>query len=288
MSKHRAEQALADYLDRLLAPMPLPLASPAASLLPHAEPVAEPVILPAARQRLQQLLDQVSEKPVAVVAAPIAAPVAAPVVAPIAAQVAAPITKTVTAPVSKPAVEAVSSQPEPIPHPVSAVASAVAEAATAIYTNQQYRTDLPASFPTLVFRVDELRLAMPLHLLGGIQRRDKPLTPLVGRADWFLGLLPHEPENINVVDTGRYLLGDKYRPELVDGYRYVIRIGDSPWGLACTDLCATRSLSQDDVSWYDSNPRRPWLAGIIKEDRCALINTRALVDAFEQLGRHAA
>lgn len=278
MSKHRAEQALADYLDRLLAPMPLASAAPAT--LPHAEPVAEPVILPAARQRLQQLLDQVSEKPVTAVAAPIAAPVTAPI--------AAPNTTTVTAPVTKPAAELVSSLPEPIPHPVTAVASAVAEAATSIYTNQQYRTDLPASFPTLVFRVDELRLAMPLHLLGGIQRRDKPLTPLVGRADWFLGLLPHEPENINVVDTGRYLLGDKYRPELVDGYRYVIRIGDSPWGLACTDLCATRSLSQDEVSWYDSNPRRPWLAGIIKEDRCALLNTRALVDAFEQLGRHAA
>lgn len=268
MSKRRAEQALSDYLDRLLQPEPV------ANLRPHAEPEPEPApasLLPAARSRLQQLLDQVSE-PAPVVAF-------APALTPAVAQT------TVTAPV---VADPAAAEPAPIPHPVSAVAQAVAAAETALYSNSQYRSDLPASFPTLVFRIDELRLALPLHLLGGIQRRDKPLTPLVGRAEWFLGLMVHEPGNLNVVDTGRFVLGDKYRPELVDGYRYVIRIGDTAWGLACTDLCATRGLSQDDVRWYDSNPRRPWLAGIIKEDRCALLNARALVESLEQFGLQAA
>lgn len=272
MSAGRAEQALSDYLDRLLQP------EATAAARPVAEPVlSEPALLPVARSRLQQLLDQVSE----VSRAPEIAPalVGEPVPAP-------PAPAPVTAAVSAPAPAAVAV--EPIPQALTAVAAAVADAQAAFYSNSDYRRDLPASFPTLVFRVDELRLALPLHLLGGIQRRDKPLTPLVGRAEWFLGLMPHEPDNINVVDTGRYLLGDKYRPELVDGYRYVIRIGDTAWGLACTDLCATRGLNQDDVRWYDSNPRRPWLAGMIKEDRCALLNTQALVEALEQHGRRAA
>lgn len=266
MSKRRAEQALSDYLDRLLQPEPV------VSVRPHAEPEPEPAtasLLPAARSRLQQLLDQVSEP------APVLPLTPAPAITQVA--IAAPIVT-----------ELATSDPAPIPHPVSAVAQAVAAAEIALYSNSQYRSDLPASFPTLVFRIDELRLALPLHLLGGIQRRDKPLTPLVGRADWFLGLMVHEPGNLNVVDTGRFVLGDKYRPELVDGYRYVIRIGDTAWGLACTDLCATRGLSQDDVRWYDSNPRRPWLAGIIKEDRCALLNARALVESLEQFGLQAA
>ncbi|MFZ5843350.1 MAG: chemotaxis protein CheW [Pseudomonadota bacterium] len=275
MSSGRAEQALSEYLERLLQPE-----APAATR-PMAEPVvSEPALLPVARTRLQQLLDQVSE----VGRAPEIAPAPASQSAPVPTRAApAPVTPATPVSVPEPAAVAI----EPIPQTLTTVAAAVA-AQTALYSNADYRRDLPASFPTLVFRVDELRLALPLHLLGGIQRRDKPLTPLVGRAEWFLGLMPHEPDNINVVDTGRYLLGDKYRPELVDGYRYVIRIGDTTWGLACTDLCATRGLSQDDVRWYDSNPRRPWLAGMIKEDRCALLNAQALVEAFQQHGRRAA
>lgn len=281
MSQRRAEQALSEYLDRLLQPeAALPVPS-----RPLAEPVVEePALLPAARSRLQQLLDQVSEVNRAPANAPVPSPAQIP--ASVAAPAAIPARANVQ-PVSQPPVPTAMAV-EPIPQPLTAVAAAIADAQAGAYSNADYRRELPASFPTLVFRVDELRLALPLHLLGGIQRRDKPLTPLVGRAEWFLGLMPHEPDNINVVDTGRYLLGDKYRPELVDGYRYVIRIGDTAWGLACTDLCATRGLNQDDVRWYDSNPRRPWLAGMIKEDRCALLNAQALVEAFEQHGRRAA
>lgn len=283
MSSGRAEQALSDYLERLLQP------EAAVATRPLAEPVvSEPALLPVARTRLQQLLDQVSEvgRAPEIAPAPVSQPAPAPTHAAPAPTRASPAPVTPSAPVSVPEPAAVAV--EPIPQALTAVAAAVADAQAGVYSNADYRRELPASFPTLVFRVDELRLALPLHLLGGIQRRDKPLTPLVGRAEWFLGLMPHEPENINVVDTGRYLLGDKYRPELVDGYRYVIRIGDTAWGLACTDLCATRGLSQDDVRWYDSNPRRPWLAGMIKEDRCALLNAQALVEAFEQHSRRAA
>lgn len=267
MSQRRAEQALADYLDRLLQPVV------EADPRPHAEPVATaPTLLPAARHRLQSLLDQVAEKTIA------------PVQIEPVADVSAPVT---SAPVIQADVIA-DSKPEPIPQALTAVATAVAAASAERYSNARYRQDLPAEFPTLVFRIDELKLALPLHLLGGIQRRDKPLTPLVGRPDWFLGLMVHEPDNLNVVDTGRYILGDKYRPELVDGYRYVIRIGDTAWGLACTDLCATRGLSQHEVSWYDTNPRRPWLAGIIKDDRCALLNAPALIESLQQFSQHAA
>lgn len=265
MNQRRAERALSDYLERLLH-------EPDADPRPHAEPEpAEPApaLLPAARNRLQYLLDQVSEKTQTEPATAVSTAVA-PV---------AEIRTTKVVPAVVPAAE-------PIPHPVSTVSQAVA--AAVLYSNSQYRSELPAQFPTLVFRIDELKLALPLHLLGGIMRRDKPLTPLVGRPDWFLGLMVHEPANINVVDTGLYILGDKYRPELVDSYRYVIRIGDTAWGLACTDLCATRGLNQDEVSWYDSNPRRPWLAGIIKDDRCALLNAQALVDSLAQFSRDAA
>ena len=276
MSQRRAEQALSEYLDRLLQP------DTSAPARPLAEPaLATPSLLPVARDRLQQLLDQVSE----IGSTPVEASTITPASAPTQVQTRIPTAVSAPAPV---VTQAAPAAIEPIPQKLTAVAEAVAETQAVRYSNADYRRDLPASFPTLVFRVDELRLALPLHLLGGIQRRDKPLTPLVGRADWFLGLMPHEPDNINVVDTGRYLLGEKYRPELVDGYRYVIRIGDTAWGLACTDLCATRGLSQDDVRWYDSNPRRPWLAGMIKEDRCALLNAHALVDVFEQHGRRAA
>ncbi len=261
MSRPRGEQALLDYLDRLLQPQTT------VPDRPHAEPEPAPVtptVLPVNRVKLQQLLDQVS--------APVEAPAAVIASAPAVAKL---VTASVPAPVS------------PAPETTSSESEKTNTEAGVGYSNARYRNELPARFQALIFRIDELRIALPLYLLGGILKQTKAPTPIVGRPDWLLGLLPNEPANINVVDTGRYLLGNKYRAELVEGYKYVIRIGDSDWGLACTELCATQDIGDDDIRWYDSNPNRPWLAGMIKAERCALLNSRALVEALEQTGRAA-
>jgi len=47
-------------------------------------------------------------------------------------------------------------------------------------------------------------------------------------------------------------------------------------------LVDTVVLSQDEVKWLDPNSRRPWLAGLVKEKMCALLNVSALIQLLDE------
>lgn len=55
-------------------------------------------------------------------------------------------------------------------------------------------------------------------------------------------------------------------------------LDNSSWGLACEKLVNTVTLNQDDVKWKEQSGRRPWLAGLIKERMCALLDVSALIE----------
>ncbi len=187
--------------------------------------------------------------------------------------------------------------PAPLEAPVKPVQKAVKSTAKTAANQESaerlanaikhYRDELPARFQAIIFRVDELKLALPLHLLGGIQKREKTVTPLPGKPAWFMGLLQHEPDNIQVVNTGRYLLGKRYDKDMSD-YEFIVVIGDSQWGLACHELYTTIELTHDDIRWFAAAERRPWLAGMLREQMCALINSEALTLLLGQSLKKAA
>lgn len=152
---------------------------------------------------------------------------------------------------------------------------------------KQFRAQLPHRFQAIVFRVDNLKLALPLHLLGGIQKRDKTITPLPAKPAWFMGLLQHEPDNVQVINTGRYLLGKRYQNDMSD-YEFIVVIGNTTWGLACHELYTTIELTSDDIRWFAAAERRPWLAGMLREQMCALLNTDALTLMLQQSLKKAA
>jgi purine-binding chemotaxis protein CheW len=72
---------------------------------------------------------------------------------------------------------------------------------------------------------------------------------------------------------------EKYDHALAEklNYQYVIMLGKSSWGLACEKLVNTISLEQDDVKWRSSEGKRPWLAGLIKQHMCALLDVEAMI-----------
>jgi purine-binding chemotaxis protein CheW len=41
-------------------------------------------------------------------------------------------------------------------------------------------------------------------------------------------------------------------------------------------------LSQDEVKWLDSSEKRPWLAGLVKEKMCALLDVSALIELLNK------
>ncbi|WP_127021571.1 chemotaxis protein CheW [Rheinheimera mangrovi] len=210
--------------------------------------VVETPIQEAKKQQLNELL------------APVSAPVSAPVQAPVIAKPA------VVAPVIAPVVKA------PVVVPAAPVVPAVKATAPVV---KDYRK---GRFQALFFTVAGLKVALPLKALGGIHKM-MPISSLPGQPEWLKGVMLYREQKINVVDTALWVMPEKYDQGLAEklNYQYVIMLGNSHWGLACDTLVNTIALEQDEVKWRETEGKRPWLAGLIKEHMCALLDVDALI-----------
>ncbi|MBL4909442.1 MAG: chemotaxis protein CheW [Alteromonadaceae bacterium] len=133
-------------------------------------------------------------------------------------------------------------------------------------------------FQAMFFDVAGLTVAVPLIELGGIHNTDK-ITALMGKPDWFSGVMLYRDEKINVVDTALWVMPEKCDEALKNSlnYQYIIMLSDSRWGLSAEKLVDTVVLKQSDVKWLDSPNKRPWLAGLVKDRMCALLDVESLI-----------
>ncbi|PHR81452.1 MAG: chemotaxis protein CheW [Colwellia sp.] len=133
-------------------------------------------------------------------------------------------------------------------------------------------------FQALYFDVGGLILAVPLIELGGIHQVDKT-TSLVGKPKWFKGVMLYRDEKINVVDTALWVMPEKCDEKLKASlnYQYIIMLNKSGWGLSAENLIDTVILKQEEVKWIDSPSKRPWLAGLVKDKMCALLDVDSLI-----------
>ncbi len=134
-------------------------------------------------------------------------------------------------------------------------------------------------FQTLLFNVAGLTLALPLLKLGGIHRVKEEITHLIGKPSWFMGITPGHAGNINVIDTAKWVMPEKYQQLEEQGleYEFIILLGDTNWGLACNDVQTAISQSPDNVRWRSKTGKRPWLAGMMIEEMCALLDVDTLI-----------
>ncbi|GAB0109665.1 chemotaxis protein CheW [Pseudoalteromonas distincta] len=130
-----------------------------------------------------------------------------------------------------------------------------------------------SEFQALFFEVAGLTIAVPLKALGGIHQLGE-VNHLFGKPKWFKGVMLNRDENLNVVDTACWVMPEKYDEKLESSlnYQYLITLGDSRWGLLAEKLINNITLSKEDVKWRTDKSKRPWLAGVIKEKMCALID----------------
>ncbi|QMV15046.1 chemotaxis protein CheW [Vibrio spartinae] len=139
-----------------------------------------------------------------------------------------------------------------------------------------HSTERAENFQVLYFEVNEIIFAVPLDELGGIHRLEK-VSHLIGRPQWYLGLQTNRDQQLDVVDTARWVMSEKLKnDDYKDSYQYIVMLGDSTWGLACGQLRGTESLNPEEVRWRERAGKRPWLAGMVKEKMCALIHVEAL------------
>ncbi|OKA26215.1 chemotaxis protein CheW [Pseudomonas versuta] len=145
-------------------------------------------------------------------------------------------------------------------------------------------------FECLLFDVAGLTLAVPLVCLGSIYSlQGRELTPLFGQPDWFLGILPSQSGNLNVLDTARWVMPDRYRDDFREGLQYVISVQGYDWGLAVHQVSRSLRLDPNQIKWRTKRGQRPWLAGTVIEHMCALLDVEQLAELISSgAARHTA
>lgn len=138
-------------------------------------------------------------------------------------------------------------------------------------------------FQALFFDVAGLVLAVPLQELGGIHNLEE-VTSLFGKPDWFLGVMVNRDKKVNVVETAKWVMPEKYTEKLQSelSYKYLIMLGESNWGLAAEQLVTTEYIQPDEVKWRTQPGKRPWLLGTIKKKMCALLHVSDLVAMLDK------
>ena len=177
------------------------------------------------------------------------------------------VRKAPEAPVPKPKVEA---RPEPEPEPAAP-------------PSRPEWSEQP--FECLIFTVAGLQLAVPLILLGAIHRIEEEIRPIPGSPRWYMGIRPDRDQNLRVVDSAEWIMAGRVPPGARDNYRFVIRLDNSDWGLACDDVAQSFTLRPDEVRWRTARGKRPWLAGTVIDQMCALIDVRSMADLLVRAER---
>lgn len=132
-------------------------------------------------------------------------------------------------------------------------------------------------FASLLFDVMGLKLAAPLHDLGGIMPLADKLQPMAAQADWFMGLIRWNGRTIRVVDTARFVMPERVGSDQPVEYQSVVVLGDSHWALAVNNADQSVHLQPADIRWRKTSGKRPWLAGTVLERLCALLDVGVLV-----------
>ncbi|MGF1775771.1 chemotaxis protein CheW [Vibrio nomapromontoriensis] len=138
-------------------------------------------------------------------------------------------------------------------------------------------TERSENFQVLYFAVNGMTFAVPLDELGGIHKMAE-LSHLIGRPTWYLGLQSSRESQVDVVDTAKWVMPDVLTDdEYKSNYEYIVMLGESNWGLASTELKGTEQLRPEAVRWREQSGKRPWLAGMVKEQMCALVHVSELI-----------
>jgi purine-binding chemotaxis protein CheW len=137
------------------------------------------------------------------------------------------------------------------------------------------------AFDVLLFDVCGLKLAVCMESLGRIIKVEQELNQLIGRPPWFMGAYCENEQNLYVVDTAKFIMPEKGYDLAEQGFEFIIQLQRSHWSLACKEVYRTVRLQPDQVKWRSSEGKRPWLAGTVIEQMCALVHVDSLVELLE-------
>jgi len=137
-------------------------------------------------------------------------------------------------------------------------------------------------FDALLIDIQGLQLAIPTHLINGIaiwsenkgskQKKEKP--------NWYLGHHKTDQYDINIVDLKQIILPPKLQSTFSPA-EFIIIIADQKWGLSCNKINNIVTMLPEAITWRKKAGNRPWLAGIVLENKHSILNIEALVKQLE-------
>lgn len=140
-----------------------------------------------------------------------------------------------------------------------------------------------APFQCLLFKVSGLTLAVPLVKLNSVMPWTDKITQTPSKTRWYLGLVQSHEAHVKVIDTALMVLPENRRSSLDPApshrFSHILLVDNYNWGLACDAIGDVIWLDQHKVKWRTDKTQRPWLAGTVLEQLCAIIDT----DVFAQM-----
>ena len=156
-------------------------------------------------------------------------------------------------------------------------------AAPATLDTSTVKTDWEAdNFDALLVKLDHASLAIPLLLIGSVYKTEQSLVSIANQPAWFLGIYPHNGQNIKVLDTQYLVTNETLRSGKDAPPKFILTIADSPYGLACCGVEKVIKLNRADIRWRAENRNKQWYRGIVTEYMCILLDAQQLLEEWLQ------
>lgn len=136
-------------------------------------------------------------------------------------------------------------------------------------------------FTALIIKTGGLKFAVPLVLLDSIAPLPEKCVSIPGQPDWHLGVSTHRGQKMVVVDMHK-LLGFTDQIKEIDSQGYVLVVGQGGYGLHCDSIGNPVKLQTESVKWSLQENDREWMAGVLPEEMCALLDIDGVIATMYQ------
>ncbi|GAA0689045.1 hypothetical protein GCM10009104_14210 [Marinobacterium maritimum] len=124
-----------------------------------------------------------------------------------------------------------------------------------------------------------LKLAIPFdYVEGSLHLVDLSLN--LNGPEWVIGRFGQEPAWTRIVDTARWLIPERYKPEY-SRYLEIVILKGRRWALACDELVQSVRIPTAEINWHRDPHHRTWLLGTYMPERCAILDIEHLLLDFE-------
>ena len=128
------------------------------------------------------------------------------------------------------------------------------------------------AFRVLLFAIGGFRFALPLIRMRSVALLPDGRVRLPGQPSWHLGVTRLRGGPVLMADLG-LLVGVEAHCRAA---RYLLVIGDGNVALVCDRIDDASLISPEQVRWRGRDRDRAWLAGLLSEAMCVLLDADAI------------